>query len=104
MLITKVKFYDVCDVEGSKFLAKCTVILDDCMALNDIKVLNGNKGVYVAMPNKGVCVENSVLENFKREDLFHPVSRGFFFYMSDTILKGYDILVKDGEKTYYPDK
>ena len=103
MKITKVKFYDVCNVEDSKFLAKCTVLLDNCLALNDIKVLNGNKGNYIIMPSKGVCGESSVLENFRGEDLFHPVSRHFFSYMSDTILSGYHNLKCTGDKVYYPE-
>lgn len=90
MKITNVKFYDINKNEDSKFLAKCSVVLDNCIMLHDIKVLNGKKGLYVVMPRKQNIQENiGNSKNNVSEDIFHPVSKVYFLYMSSVILSAY---------------
>ena len=103
MKITKVRFYDICEVKNSSFLFRCSVVLDDCLALNDIKVLSGRKGLYVVMPESSIDKRKSgVSMNFKSDDVFHPVNKRFFLYMSDIILDGYQKLREEGDSVYYP--
>lgn len=104
MKITKVTYYDINKGEnGSSFLSKCSVVLDDCMVLHDLKILNGKKGRYILMPSKkGDNLNKSPNVNNTRDDMFHPVDKRYFKYMSEIILKGYDYLISSGEHVYIP--
>lgn len=102
MRITKVKFYDL-ESKNANFLAKCSVVLDDSFVLHDIKVLTGKKGRYIIMPEKSNAPKNK--ENSRKgecEDIFHPVNKDFFDYMSKTILDGYSIYERSSDKIYFP--
>lgn len=90
MFITKVKFYDVSKVKDGNYLSRCSVVLDDSLILNDIKIMQGKKGIYVVMPRRSVKnTDCRCGENLKGEDVFYPVSKSYFSYMSDVIIKEY---------------
>jgi stage V sporulation protein G len=50
MEITEVKVYPVSDNE--KLKAYATIIFDNCFVVRDLKVIDGNSGLFVAMPSK----------------------------------------------------
>ncbi len=50
MEITEVKAYLVSDNE--KLKAYATIIFDNCFVVRDLKVIDGNSGLFVAMPSK----------------------------------------------------
>ncbi len=50
MEITEVKVYPVSDNEKLKGYA--TIIFDNCFVVRDLKVIEGNSGLFVAMPSK----------------------------------------------------
>ena len=50
MEITEVKVYLVSDNE--KLKAYATIIFDNCFVVRDLKVIDGNSGLFVAMPSK----------------------------------------------------
>lgn len=103
MEITKVKYYDIGESNCKKFLAKCSVVFDDCVILHDIKILNGDKGRYIIMPEKA-NIRNSNIVNTNREgeDVFHPVRQSYSSYMKDIILKGFEVYEDKGYKIYNP--
>ncbi len=49
MEITEVKVFPVND---EKLKAYVTIILDNCFVIRDLKIINGNSGMFVAMPSK----------------------------------------------------
>ncbi|NNF83586.1 MAG: septation regulator SpoVG [Deltaproteobacteria bacterium] len=50
MQLTEVKVYPVADDEKLKGYA--TIVFDGCFVVRDLKVINGNSGLFVAMPSK----------------------------------------------------
>lgn len=102
MKITKVTYYDVCLKRNSKFLSKCSVVLEDSIVLHDIKILEGKKGRYILMPTKYKANYFNDNVNKSREDVFHPVNSQYFGYMCDTILKGFRIYEDKGIHVYIP--
>lgn len=50
MEITEVKVYPVSDNEKLKGYA--TIIFDNCFVVRDLKIIDGNNGLFVAMPSK----------------------------------------------------
>lgn len=103
MKITRVKYYDLGNNSCEKFLGKCSIVIEDCLILHDIRILEGKKGRYVIMPEKakaGLNINTSM--NKEGEDVFHPVSQSFFSYMKDVILKGYEEYELNGVDSYSP--
>ena len=49
MEITEVKVFPV---NEDKLKAYVTIIFDNCFVVRDLKIINGNTGLFVAMPNK----------------------------------------------------
>jgi stage V sporulation protein G len=50
MEITEVKVYPVSDNEKLKGYA--TIIFDNCFVVRDLKIIDGNSGLFIAMPSK----------------------------------------------------
>ena len=65
--VTKVAVHKL-NSENSKLLAKASVTIDDCFVVNDISVVNGEKGIFVAMPSK----KNTKTNEFY--DIAHPIN------------------------------
>ena len=38
-----------------RLLAFATVVFDACMVLKDVRIIDGTKGIFVAMPSKKLC-------------------------------------------------
>lgn len=49
MEITEVRVFPV---NEEKLKAYVTITIDDCFVIRDLKVINGNNGLFVAMPSK----------------------------------------------------
>lgn len=103
MEITKVKYYDIGSSSCKHFLAKCSVVFDDCVILHDVRILKGEKGRYIVMPEKA-NVRNSGSSNMNKEgeDVFHPVRQSYSSYMKEVILRGFEIYESKGYKIYNP--
>lgn len=39
-------------VRDEKLLAYCSITFDDCFVVRDLKIIKGNKGMFVAMPSR----------------------------------------------------
>ena len=82
MEVTEVRVFPVSE---DKLKAYITITFDDCFVVRDVKVINGNNGLFVAMPSKKRkdgsfkdmahplnnetrrMIESKVLEAYKRE-------------------------------------
>jgi len=84
MEITEIKIFPV---NEEKLKAYVTIILDNCFVVRDLKVINGNTGLFVAMPSKkrkdGV---------FK--DIAHPLNNETRETMENQILAAYEAEMK----------
>ena len=101
MKITKVKYYDTKEHRNPKFLACCSVVIDNVLMLNGIRILSGEKGRYIIMPIRKQIKESATMKK-NSEDVFHPVKQEYFAYMSEVILKGYEIYEGKGSTVYLP--
>lgn len=64
MLITKVALRPVA---MNKVVAIASIVIDDCFVVHDLRVVNGDKGLFVAMPSRK-------LPNGDFRDICHPIN------------------------------
>lgn len=64
MDITKVTLRPVA---MNKVVAIASIVIDDCFVIHDLRVVNGDKGVFVAMPSRK-------LPNGDFRDICHPIN------------------------------
>ncbi len=50
MEITEVKVFSAKD--GGRLKAYATVVFDNCFIIRDLKIIEGNKGLFVSMPSR----------------------------------------------------
>ena len=67
----------------SKMKAIASVTFDDCFAVHDIKVIENEDKVFVAMPNKR-------LKDGTFKDVAHPINKETRQMFTDEILKEYE--------------
>ncbi len=64
MEITNVRVFPV---NEEKLKAFVSIILDDCFVISDIKIINGNNGLFLSMPSKK-------RKNGSFRDIAHPLN------------------------------
>lgn len=110
----------------NRLLAYSTVVLEDEIAIHDIKIIDGSKGMFVQMPSKKVQAQcpcckykNFVLAKFCNEcgakialplgydkygnpllytDILHPICPEFRQEFSEAVLDAYDARLEELEK------
>lgn len=69
--------------EGSTRLrAIVSITLGGVLAIHEIKVIQGDKRLFVAMPSR-------LDENGKYRDIVHPINEGFRQQIEDAVLRSY---------------
>ncbi|MGI6455607.1 MAG: septation regulator SpoVG [bacterium] len=81
MEITEVKVYPVRKADD-KLKAFATIILDDCFVIRDLKVINGNSGLFVAMPSRKKA-------DGTYADIAHPLNNDMRNRMEDIVIGEY---------------
>jgi len=61
----------------------CSVVMDDSYVVHDIRIMTGEKGLWVAMPNKFNMKKNEY------EDKFHPITSAARKELFDCVLDAY---------------
>jgi len=89
MEITEVKVYPV---EEDKLKAFATIVFDECFIVKDLKVIRGNTGLFVAMPNKK-------RKDGTFKDTVHPIKPEMRQMIEDSILARYHQEVLNGSIT-----
>lgn len=74
----KIKKFDT----ENKMKAIASITFDDCFAVHDIKVIENEDKVFVAMPNKR-------LKDGTFKDVAHPINYEFRQYLESKILDAY---------------
>lgn len=90
MKVTDVKFRKSQEVsEGSKIKAYADITLDGVLVIHGIKIIEGVKGLFVAMPSRKV---NS--GEFK--DIVHPITVDLRNEISNSVLEKFEEMPAQG--------
>jgi len=84
MEITEVKVFPV---NEDKLKAYVTIIFDNCFVIRDLKIINGNTGLFVAMPSKK-------RKDGTFRDIAHPLNSDVRNAMEKKILAEYEAELK----------
>lgn len=82
MKITSVNVRKI-EKESSRMKGIASVLLDDSFAIHDIRIIEGEKGLFIAMPSKKT-------PNGGYRDIAHPINSEVRAMFEETILKAYE--------------
>ena len=82
MQITSVNVKKI-DKEESRMKGIASVLIDDCFAVRDIRIIEGNEGLFIAMPSR---------KNAEGEynDIAHPINSETRKMFEDAIFEAYN--------------
>ena len=86
MEITEIRVFPV---EEEKLKAFVSVVFDDCFIVSDIKIINGNSGLFLSMPSKKG-------KSGKFRDIAHPLNSEMRSKMESAIISEYQRIVEEG--------
>jgi stage V sporulation protein G len=82
MEITSVKVHKT-EREGSRMKGYATVTLDDCFVVRNIRIIQGEDKLFIAMPSRKVADD-------KYEDIAHPINTETRKMFEDKIIAEYE--------------
>jgi stage V sporulation protein G len=82
MQVTDVRVRKVAKEEG-KLRAVVSITLDDAFVVHDIKVIEGEKGLFIAMPSKKTA-------DGEYRDIAHPINSATRNRIQEIILEKYE--------------
>lgn len=82
MKITSVNVRKV-EKEDSNLKAFVNITIDDSLAVKDLRIINGNNGLFVAMPSR----KN---KDGEYRDIVHPINQEVRTMMEEEIIKAYN--------------
>ena len=106
MKITEVRVFPR-DSHDTKLRAFVTVTFDDCFVVRDLKVIEGSKGLFVAMPSRRIVKkpgspaemsgkveghetgDGHKAKTSDHRDIAHPITQEFRDYIQKTVLEAY---------------
>lgn len=72
----------IAENEDSKMKGIASVIVDDCFAIHDIRIIEGENGLFTAMPSRKTSTG-------KYRDVAHPINAECRKLFDDAILEEY---------------
>lgn len=81
MKITSVNVRKV-EKEDSRMKGIASVLIDDCFAVHDLKIIEGDTGLFVAMPSRKTATGGY-------RDIAHPINPETRKLFEETILEAY---------------
>ena len=81
---------------NSKTVALATVTISDCLVLTGLKIVKGQKGMFVAMPQRKLSKPDKNGNEYA--DIFFPVTHDFREELNDAVLDAYDDKVDEEKK------
>ena len=81
MKITSVKVRKI-EKEGSRMKGIASVLLDDSFAVHDIRIIEGDNGLFIAMPSRKTATGGY-------RDIAHPINPEVRAMFEDAILEAY---------------
>jgi len=88
MDVTEVRVFPV---EEERLKAYATITLDHCFLVRDLKIIYGNKGLFVAMPSKK-------RKDGTYQDTAHPLNRDTRRMIEEAVLGEYERVRTEGEE------
>lgn len=73
--------------EDGKLKAVASIIVDDCFAIHDIKVISGNDGNFIAMPSRKT-------PDGEFKDIAHPINTETREAICKKVLEAYEDALK----------
>lgn len=70
-------------IAEGKLKAYATVTFDDCFVLHNVKLIEGEKGIFVAMPSRRT-------KTGAYKDIAHPITPEFRSALQEKILSAYE--------------
>ena len=86
MDITEVRVFPV---DEEKLKAFVSIIIDDCFVVSDIKIINGNNGLFISMPSKK-------RKNGTFRDIAHPLNNETRRKIEEKVLARYKEVLAHG--------
>lgn len=81
MKITTVNVRKV-EKDGSRMKGIASVLIDDCFAIHDIRIIEGDNGLFIAMPSRKTA-------NGGYRDIAHPINPETRALFEEAILEAY---------------
>jgi stage V sporulation protein G len=81
MEITEVKVFSA--KEGGRLKAYATVVFDNCFIIRDLKIIEGNKGLFVSMPSRK-------RKDGTFRDIVHPLNSETRTLIEDRVIEEYN--------------
>ncbi len=81
MQITSVSVRKI-EKEGSRMKGIASVLIDDSFAIHDIRIIEGDNGLFIAMPSRKTATGGY-------RDIAHPINPDVRKMFEDAILKEY---------------
>ena len=82
MKITSVNVRKI-EKEGSRMKGIASVLLDDSFAVHDIRIIEGDNGLFIAMPSRKTATGGY-------RDIAHPINPEVRSMFEEAILEAYD--------------
>ena len=90
MKITSVNVRKI-DKEGSRMKGIASVLLDDSFAVHDIRIIEGDNGLFIAMPSRKTATGGY-------RDIAHPINPEVRAMFEEAILEAYKNAEEDSEE------
>ena len=72
--------------EDNKMRAVASMTIEDCFVIHDIRIIEGTKGNFIAMPSRKI-------QNGEYKDICHPIDTATRQHIEAQILEAYDKVV-----------
>ena len=82
MKITSVNVRKV-EKEGSRMKGKASILLDDSFAVHDIRIIEGDNGLFIAMPSRKTATGGY-------RDIAHPINPEVRTMFEEAIFEAYE--------------
>ncbi len=82
MQITSVSVRKI-EKDGSRMKGIASVLIDDSFAIHDIRIIEGDNGLFIAMPSRKTATGGY-------RDIAHPINPDVRKMFEDAILKEYE--------------
>jgi len=84
--------------EGSHMKGRAYVKIDDALVIHNIRIIEGKKGLFIAMPSTSREVVNEEGETVVvHSDIVHPINQETRDKLEKAILDEYQRALKEGE-------
>lgn len=74
--------------ESGKLKGVASIVIDDCFALHDIKIIESQDGVFMAMPSKKTS-------DGEYKDIAHPINSETREYLKAKVIEAYQLAVDE---------